>query len=844
MPAQNDGSGTATSYLPIRLLSTQKLKDAIADQLTLDQIGQRLGLELEQSGHQWRGLCPLHDEDSPSFYIAPGKGRNGLWHCFGCGAGGDEIELVREVLHLGFTDALVWLAGQTDIDLAAHTRPPTDDERARDRLTGWCEDWLRGRLPGDERVQDERVLDEFGVGARRAPAGEVPAAMQGKEWWLQGTIFPYRSASGQLLGWKARQPDKKMFGTPQDFPLFRPALFGLPVALAHRAPQKPLVIVEGEYDCLALHEAGIRHAVALGGSAFTPAHADQLVEARVRDVVFWMDGDEAGMKAATAAAKTYWASEQLSVKIASAWPGADPEDVVRSVGVDLVRDTLARAEGALEWLLRQQLLAKPRDTLTAKLDFIEWVRREFGQQLRGLREEAVLRAAAGWIGLSDLEVMDFVKHERGDLFVDSSERAVIGAALRDSNYFLQARKQLAAGDFFMERHQRMWSAIEAVFRDGLEVERGVMLARATAAGVPATYIAELWDADGGNVEWHQAQVVDMASRRAARDSAQLFKERIADLQIPAAQSIGQLTQQVTERALGVGNAFHEIADQVDETMETIQARMRGTGVAGIDLGTQLPTLTAHLNGIQPRKFILVAAASGVGKSTLTLQACAAMAVGQAVPTDFISLEMDYEEIVFKLAAHLTGIDSMQIAKGALDKNEIRAVEGAMLRLRNSPLRIHTPDGISASEFVLYARESVMRRRTEVFVIDYAQMTSPDPEDVRLPRYQQIGNFGYAAKLKVARALDVAVIACAQLRRDAAGKEEPTSEDMGDSYDLVRAADAVLLLSQPVDQGMELWIGKNRMGRGHVLIPMDHDAPAQTFRERGGGALSPDWRVTV
>lgn len=846
MRAQSDGSGPekASRTEPLRLVSVDRLKDEIAAELSIVDIAGRLGIELERAGGQWRGLCPIHDEDTPSFGVAPGKGRNGLFHCFGCKAGGDEIELVRQVRHLEFSDAVAWLAEQADVDLGPYTRPATPEEKEREQLRAWCESWLDGREPGDPRVTDQSVLDEFGVGVRKRPRGDVPKQLRGKSWWLDGVIFPYRSAGGRLLGWKARQPDKKMFGTNGDFPLYKRSLFGLDVALRHKSASEPIVIVEGEYDCLALHEAGVRTAVALGGSSFLDEHAAQLAEAKVQEAVFWFDGDEAGEKAAAVVARAHWRNDRLRVRIANPWPGADPEDVVRNVGGDAALATIGRARGALEWMLRRELDSRPRDTLTDKIAYIEWIQQEFGQQLQGLREEATLREAAGWLGLSDAQVIDFARHEKGDLHAVDSERIVIGKALRDGGYFVQARKRLKPLDFFMERNQRVWSCIESVFADGLDLDgHGVITARAEAAGVPAAYVDGLREAGDGNVRWHEDRVRDMAVRRHSRNDVEGFKVQIVDPSVPAAQSIGQLTKNVTERALGWGSAgAGEIADDVDEMMEDIHEQMRNPGVAGIDLGTQLPTLTDHLNGIQARKFMLVAASSGVGKTTICLQMCAATAIGQAIPTDFVSLEMDKKEVLHKITAHLTGIDSMKIAKGQLDKDEIRAVEKAGLKIRNSPLRVHAPDGITASEFVLHARESVMERRTELFVIDYVQMTSPDVDEHRLRRDQQIGNFGYACKLKVARALDTTVICCAQLRRDAAGKEEPTPEDMGDSYDLVRAADAVLLLSQPADQDMELWIGKNRMGRGHVLIPMEHDGPSQTFRERSGGAKRPDWGV--
>ena len=230
----------------------------------------------------------------------------------------------------------------------------------------------------------------------------------------------------------------------------------------------------------------------------------------------------------------------------------------------------------------------------------------------------------------------------------------------------------------------------------------------------------------------------------------------------------------------------------------------------------------------------MAATSGKGKSTLTWQWCVCWAM-QAIPVDFVSLEMDETELLFKGASHLTGIDSMKISAGRLDDSEARRVERAMMRLRSSPLRIWAPDDLTTNEFLLYARESVMERRTEAFVVDYAQMVGPDAEDRQLRRDQQLGRFAYGCKQKVARALDTSVIIAAQLRRDAAAKEEPTPEDMGDSYDIARASDVVVLISQAEDSSMtDVWVGKNRQGAGGgIRIPCHYGKPVQTFREPQG-----------
>jgi DNA primase len=833
---------------PTRLTNLDGLKQEIADSIDIVDVARQLcDVDPVKSGGQWKACCPLHGEDTPSFYLNPSKGQGGMFHCFGCKEGGDAISLVQKVLHLGFTDALVTLAGAADVDVEAYRRPATEAEQREDGFRGWAENALSERAVKHDvggRVKDPEVLAAYEIGSWGADQqlpDDPPDYFKDKLYLFDGVIFPYRTPGGRLVGWKARQPDKKMFGMSGDFPLLAPAVYGFNVARDHLVGGA-LTLVEGEYDVLALAEHGIRDVAGLGGGRLSDEQLRLLKDHKVKRITFWADGDEAGRAAAEKLAKAYWEDNEIELRIALCPAGADPEDVVRAMGEVAARQQIAAARGALEWLLWEEWQREPRATLTAKLDFVRWIQAEYGPRLTGVAETLVLKEAARWLQVPEADVLDFARAEKSALQAVDSERVLLGRCVRDTNYFLTLRKRLVAADFYVLKHQRVWAILVGMLEEGLDFDLVIAKKHAEASGVEPDYLDLLASTNDLNIGWHEDRVIDLAVRRGAQQDADHFREVIADVSVPANQLIGGLTHAVTSKALGRGSgAFVGIAEQVDEAMDKLQERMKNPNeVYGISMGSQFPTLTRNLQGWQKRRLVLVAATSGGGKSTLTLEYVTAMSVGLSVPCDFVSLEMDSDEILFKQCSHLTGIDSLKISGGSLTPDEARRVEKAMMRLRNSPLRIYCPDGITPNEFVLYARESVMERRTEVFVLDYAQMVGPDADTVRLSRYEQLGRFAYSAKQKVCRGLDTTVICCAQLKRDAAGKEEPTPEDMGDSYELVRAADVILLLNQ-LEDGNELWIGKNRQGPGQVCIPLHYDKPSQTLRE-SNGSKTPDYAV--
>lgn len=831
-----------TSVEYSRLVNTDKLKTEIAAKLSVSEVAERLcDVELIASGHQSKGLCPIHGEDTPSFHVNDSKN---VYHCFGCKEGGDSIDLVQKVHHVGYREALAILAKEAEIDIKEYERQPTAEEKANDELRAWCEKWING-LNHDKSRTSIEIAKAFGAkkpdGA--AKVADIPKYLTDKHYLFRGEVtFPYRTANGRLVGWKTRAEDKKMFMTPGDFPLMEPVVWGLDVAKPH-IENGQLVLVEGEYDCMVLHDNGLQNVAAIGGSRWTDEQMAILEHHKIREVVFLLDGDEGGRTAAESIAKRLW-RHNIRVRITQAWAGADPEDMIRAMGAGVVQQAVDGAQGALEWLLFQEWKNTPRETLTQKLDFVTWIQAEYGDQLIGVEETLVFQEVAKWLKLPESDVLDFARSNKTLLQAPDSEKAVLGRCVRDGKYYMDIRKRIAVTDFYVLKHQRVWKVLENMLGDGLDFDLATVKRLAENEGVENEFMDVLAATGDLNIGWHEDQVVDFSIRRQSRADADYFREVIADLNVPVNQVIGTLTHAVTSKALGRGSgASFAIAEQVDEAIDTLHTRMRNPDqVHGIDLGSQFPMFTRAIQGFQGRRLVVVGATSGRGKSTIVIQWLAGLAVHQAIPCDFISLEMDSDEILYKAASHLTGIDSMKISGGTLNKDELVRVEKALAKLRKSPFRIYAPDGITPNEMLLYCRESVMERRTELFAVDFIQQMGADPETRRLSRYEQLGEASYLMKQKICRSLDVGVICVAQLKRDAAGKEEPTPEDMGDSYEIVRASDVVVLLNENDNQQHEIWVGKNRQGPGGLLIPAVYDKPTNSFREATGGAKEPDYAI--
>jgi DNA primase len=315
---------------------------AVRDAVPIDAVVSEY-LQLKPAGGgNLKGLCPFHDEKSPSFQVSPTKG---LYHCFGCGEGGDTLAFVMKVDHLSFTEAVERLAGQAGITLryeeGSHVPGRQQGERIRlveahraaaqfyvEQLGGAEAEIGRKFLAA--RGFDQAAAEQFGVGY--APAGwdHLVRFLRGKgftdkEMIVSGLasesrrggaidrfrgrlIWPIRDITGEVIGFGARRlreddQGPKYLNTPET-PLYKKSqvLYGIDQAKKEIARTGRAVVVEGYTDVMACHLAGVTTAIATCGTAFGGEHIKilrrLLMDNSTAEVVFTFDGDEAGQKAA------------------------------------------------------------------------------------------------------------------------------------------------------------------------------------------------------------------------------------------------------------------------------------------------------------------------------------------------------------------------------------------------------------------------------------------------------------------------------------------------------------------------------------------------------------------
>ncbi len=352
----------------------------------LEVVGEHV--RLKKRGRGWEGLCPFHEEKTPSFSVDPDKG---LYYCFGCHQGGDVFKFVMQLERLEFPEAVERLARRFGVKLPPRSPETRKRREAGDRLRGLLEEaqqFFVARLEDVEGSQARSELErrgfpktcwrDFGFGfapdewrrlldhmTRRHPEGALvesglavrpDSGTSPYDRFRNRLTFPIHSGDGSLIAFGGRvlgDGEPKYLNSPESA-IFRKrsTLFCLDRARRSLADSGRVLVVEGYFDCLSLHRVGVDYTVATLGTALTPDHARLLKRRLGPDglALLCYDADSAGRRAAASGAGVLLeAGVDVAVVVLPA--GMDPDDVIRERGDGPFRELLERPTPLLEFLL-------------------------------------------------------------------------------------------------------------------------------------------------------------------------------------------------------------------------------------------------------------------------------------------------------------------------------------------------------------------------------------------------------------------------------------------------------------------------------------------------------------
>lgn len=432
----------------------------------IDEVRQRVNIAdvvgeyvtLKQAGvGSMKGLCPFHDEKSPSFHVRP---QAGFYHCFGCGEGGDVFTFMQKMDALSFTETVERLAERLGYQLHYEDGEAAKDGHQRTRLlqvNKEAEAFFRERIHQPEAAHarsflaekgfDQVAAEQFGVGyspdsydalskhlsakgftiPEMIEAGVVGQGDRGVyDRFRNRVMWPIRDVTGQTVGFGARRlsdDDKgpKYLNTPET-PVYHKSrvLYGLDLAKRAIAKKRQVVIVEGYTDVMACHVAGIDTAVATCGTAFGSDHipvirrvlgdSETSPDQGRGEVIFTFDPDEAGQKAAT---KAFAEQSKFAAQTFVAVPpeGLDPCDVRLHRGDEALRQVIELRRPMYEFMIKRTLDGANLQTVEGRAHALRAALGVVHTIKDSIVRQGYVRELAGWLGMDPGEVQR--EYQRG-----------------------------------------------------------------------------------------------------------------------------------------------------------------------------------------------------------------------------------------------------------------------------------------------------------------------------------------------------------------------------------------------------------------------------------------------
>ena len=422
----------------------------VRDKSRIDEVV-REHVALKSAGSSLKGLCPFHDEKTPSFHVTPSKG---FWYCFGCGEGGDVFSFIQKVEHSTFSEAVEKLANKYNISLRYeenYTNPNTGQRSKILEANKIASEFYQNNLESPEAEIGRKFLKERGFDKNSAQLFNIGYA--NKNWdnltkflkqkgfteqelvfaglsitGQKGTydrfrgrlIWPIKDASGEVVGFGARRlfdddQGPKYLNTPETLVYKKSqVLYGLDQAKKEITSKKQVVIVEGYTDVMACHLSGVKTAVATCGTAFGEDHARILrrflmdEEQFTGEIIYTFDGDEAGQKAAL---KAFNLDQTFSTRtfVAIEKNGLDPCDLRQKSGNDAIVALIASKVPLFEFVIKNAISKFDLNNAEGRVLALKAA----APIVSNIKDKALkpeyVRLLAGWLGIEINSVEQAVK---------------------------------------------------------------------------------------------------------------------------------------------------------------------------------------------------------------------------------------------------------------------------------------------------------------------------------------------------------------------------------------------------------------------------------------------------
>ncbi|WP_455244244.1 DNA primase [Petrachloros mirabilis] len=424
-----------------RGLISEELINQIRERIDIAEIvGQHVSLT--KAGQNLKGLCPFHQEKSPSFTVSPSRQ---IFHCFGCGAGGNVFTFLTRITGASFPETVRDLGRKVGIEIQESATVPGPHaalagriEQLNQAAAGWFQQNLGDSCVGADareyllgRGIRQATIERFGIGvapaewdgllknltnqgftqSELASAGLIIARDSGSGYYDRfraRVMFTITDLRRRVVGFGGRvlgEGTPKYLNSP-DTALFKKGqtLFALDVAREAITRTKTVIVVEGYFDTIALHQAGLTHTVATLGTALTPEHI-QVLRRFASKVVLLFDPDAAGVRAALRGLDLF-VNSGLGVKVVTLPTGEDPDTYVRKEGPESFAHLEGQAPSLLDFALEHSLKTAEASTIEGRIRSVDEVLRILQKSEHPIEREERIRLVAERLGINQQRLID------------------------------------------------------------------------------------------------------------------------------------------------------------------------------------------------------------------------------------------------------------------------------------------------------------------------------------------------------------------------------------------------------------------------------------------------------
>lgn len=475
-------------------------------------------VSLKKTGKNWLGLCPFHSEKTPSFNVNSEKQ---IFHCFGCGVGGDAFKFIELQEGLGFPEAVRQLADRAGIALPTDSRSQREDKKNDDErkalltiiadAAGYFRKELDGFAGGAARTYlqkrgvNDQVVKDFALGFARPewdglfrhlkqkgyPVGQMEKAglivkrSEGEGYYdrfRNRIIFPIRDISGNVIAFGGRVMDDslpKYLNSPET-PLYSKSnvLYCLDKAKEQARTLKYFIVVEGYLDAIACHQYGAKNAVATLGTALTDGHL-RLMRRFAQNLVLIFDPDAAGVKAAMRGVDLFIGSG-MKVNVVSLPDNDDPDTFLKKNGYEAFAACLKKSEKFMDFVLRQVVRDGAGASIDEKVERAAEMLAFIARLASGIERDHYLKKTAEALGLDEVVLrQEMPKQVKNQHHPSTGEKAaapvrghrpraeeiLIHLMLKDVKIAQRLKDRIQPQDFtdplFQRAAQRIFALVEA-----------------------------------------------------------------------------------------------------------------------------------------------------------------------------------------------------------------------------------------------------------------------------------------------------------------------------------------------------------------------------------------------